>query len=379
MVKHKNLSGSREVADLVRKTSSSGLSREGESPPEQCPVLEVLLRDEYVASLPLTGSGFKTELLHSRNIADSDTDYIPNLFGNHLEFSVPEVRQIPPPRSFVRKFIHASRYLTKENGTVPEGNLKKYGKGVLVLAKDIMQARMLQHLPNPTDSMFDTVKAHPTFNYSKGVYSQDLYEFSEEEILAMCPSSVHKVTKMRNSSNIVLLTFESTLPDRVHIGPTNLMPLKGVTKRHSGSAESIDLAQAKQSKISHGAHDRESFRDHSAMATPMVSVEPAVTPSVSDLASCNEGALKMESSGDAGVTAVPQGPTVVKNAVRPEPCPPVPSRNSGNSHHSPVGRKAAVHQPKTSQLPVSSRRLIILSQVSHGQTLQKACPSAARK
>ncbi|MPC61888.1 hypothetical protein E2C01_055965 [Portunus trituberculatus] len=72
--------------------------------------------------------------------------------------------------------------------------------------------------------MFETVKAHPTSNYSKGcVYSQDLYEFPEEEILAMCPSSVQNVTKMKNSSNMVLLTFfGSTLPDRVHIGPVNL-------------------------------------------------------------------------------------------------------------------------------------------------------------
>ncbi|MPC30756.1 hypothetical protein E2C01_024025 [Portunus trituberculatus] len=156
-------------------------------------------------------------------------DYIPNV--ENLENSVLEVRRIPPPRWFVKyyrngcgNFIHASWYLAKEIGTIPEGNLKKYGKGVLVRAKDITQARMLQHLPCPTASMFETVKAHPTFNYSKGcVYSQDFYGFPEEEILAMCPSSVQKVTKMKNSSNIVLLTFfYSTLPDRVHIGLINL-------------------------------------------------------------------------------------------------------------------------------------------------------------
>ncbi|MPD03733.1 hypothetical protein E2C01_099383 [Portunus trituberculatus] len=39
----------------------------------------------------------------------------------------------------------------------------------------------------------------------------------------MCSTSVEKVTKMRNSSNMVLLTFfSSTLPERVNIGAINL-------------------------------------------------------------------------------------------------------------------------------------------------------------
>ncbi|MPC69763.1 hypothetical protein E2C01_063994 [Portunus trituberculatus] len=80
---------------------------------------EVRLALEHVASLPLAGSGFKTELLHSCNIADT-----------------PEVRQISPLRWFLAyyrngrgNFIHA-----KEISTIPEGNLKKYGNGVLVRA-----------------------------------------------------------------------------------------------------------------------------------------------------------------------------------------------------------------------------------------------------
>ncbi|MPD00342.1 hypothetical protein E2C01_095808 [Portunus trituberculatus] len=150
MVKHKKLSGSREVAELAHETSSSGLSGKEDSPPQEPPAAvscsgsssegrisaaydslvmvnvnpsfsyhalhsllkvygtvvriqlvydkdfpsnrcyvtflscdEARLAYEHVASLPLAGSGFKTELLHSRNISDSDTDYIPNLFSHY--------------------------------------------------------------------------------------------------------------------------------------------------------------------------------------------------------------------------------------------------------------------------------------------------------
>ncbi|MPC98725.1 hypothetical protein E2C01_094106 [Portunus trituberculatus] len=47
----------------------------------------------------------------------------------------------------------------------------------------------------------------------------------------MCPSSVQKVTKMRNSSNMVLLTFfGSIIPDRVLIGPINLRVRRFVSR-----------------------------------------------------------------------------------------------------------------------------------------------------
>ncbi|MPC54474.1 hypothetical protein E2C01_048393 [Portunus trituberculatus] len=241
----------------------------------------------------------------------------------------------------------------------------------------------------------------------------------------MCPSSVHKVTKMRNSYNMVLLTFfGSTLPDRVHIGPINHRvgvlfpalfsvshatvessercdgnppdltkvthavdvhfppvssePLKGLTKRHRSSAESIDLAQPKQYKVSPGTHGRKSSSDRCAMVAPMVSVQPSVTLSVSDRASCDENGLSMESSDDI-ITAVSRGPIVSKSAVQPDPRPPVTGRNSDHLHHSPLGREAVVHQTSTSQLQVSSHRLIISSQVSHRQTIPKARPSTAPK
>ncbi|MPC91455.1 hypothetical protein E2C01_086493 [Portunus trituberculatus] len=199
--------GSREVADLARETSSSGLSTKEDSPPQGPPTA--------VSCSGSSSEGRISAAYDSFLMINVNPSFSYHALHSLLKNSVPEVRQIQPPRWFVAyyrngrgNFIHASRYLAKEIGTIPEGNLKKYGKGVLMRANDITQARMLQHLPCPSDSVFEIVKAHPTFNYSKGcVYSQDLYVFPEEEILAMCPSSVQKVTKMRNSSNMVLLTF----------------------------------------------------------------------------------------------------------------------------------------------------------------------------
>ncbi|MPC45757.1 hypothetical protein E2C01_039464 [Portunus trituberculatus] len=108
MGRHKKLSGSREVADLACETSSSGLSRK--DPPPQGPPTTV------------SCSGSSSE---GRISAAYDT-----LLMN----SVQDVPQIPPPHWFVAyyrngrgNFIHAFWYLAKEIGTIPEGNLKKYG------------------------------------------------------------------------------------------------------------------------------------------------------------------------------------------------------------------------------------------------------------
>ncbi|MPC52790.1 hypothetical protein E2C01_046668 [Portunus trituberculatus] len=164
----------------------------------------------------------------------------------------------------------------------------------------------------------------------------------------------------RCDGNLPDLTKVTHVVD-VHFPPISPKPSEGLTKRHHGSVESIDLAQPKQSKVSPGAQDHQSSRNCSAMVAPMVSVQPSVTPSVSDRASCDEDGLSMESSDDI-ITAVPHGPTVSKSAVQPDPRPPMTGRNGDNSHHSPVGQKSAVHRTGTSQLPVSSRQLIIPSQ-----------------
>ncbi|MPC96397.1 hypothetical protein E2C01_091656 [Portunus trituberculatus] len=151
-----------------------------------------------------------------------------------------------------------------------------------------------------------------------------------------------------------------------------------MTKRHRGSAESIEFAQPKQSKVSPGAYDRKSSSHRSAMVAPVIFVQPPVTCSVPDRASCDEDGLNMETS-DNIVTAVSCGPPVSKSRVQPDPRPPRIGRSDDGSHPSPTSRKAAVQRPGTSQFPVSSRRLNISCQVSHGQPLQKARPSTPPK
>ncbi|MPD06397.1 hypothetical protein E2C01_102212 [Portunus trituberculatus] len=133
-----------------------------------------------------------------------------------------------------------------------------------------------------------------------------------------------------------------------------------MTKRHRGSAESIEFAQPKQSKVPPSAHDRESSRDRSAVVAPVISVQPHVTRSVPDRASCDEDGINMETSDDI-ITAVLCGPAVSKSGVKPDLRPPRTGRSDDGSHHSPASRKAAVQRSGTSQLPVSSRRLIIYS------------------
>ena len=105
---------------------------------------------DEAASLPIAGARFKAELLSSRNIADDENDYVPNLFEEALLEPAPKPKHASPPIWFVAyyrnghgNFIHASRHLAKEIGTIPRENLKKYGKGVLIRVEDVTQGKML--------------------------------------------------------------------------------------------------------------------------------------------------------------------------------------------------------------------------------------------
>ncbi|MPC70881.1 hypothetical protein E2C01_065143 [Portunus trituberculatus] len=76
--------------------------------------------------------------------------------------------------------------------------------------------------------------------------------------------------------------------------------------------------------------------DRSGMVAPVVSVQPSVTPSVSDRTSCDEDGLSMETFDDI-VTAIPRGSAVSKSGVQLDPRPLRTGRSDDGSHYSPAG------------------------------------------
>ncbi|MEO1808442.1 MAG: hypothetical protein AAFU33_26785 [Bacteroidota bacterium] len=132
-----------------------------------------------------------------------------------------ERRPKPPHWIIVRtkdersNIIKVGRYLEQKVGSISRHNLKKFGNNsLLVKAKSDIQAVMLLNLDLGRNSILQEVKPHLQFSYSKGVvFNKDIYDFDETEILEMSPECVWKVSKVPNSSMIILTFKDSVLPE----------------------------------------------------------------------------------------------------------------------------------------------------------------------
>ena len=73
------------------------------------------------------------------------------------------------------------------------------------------------------------IKSHYNFSYAKGVtFDDNIYDFTEQEILEMSPNSVWKIFKLPNSK-VVILTFGDTIVlNYIHFGNirTEVQPFK---------------------------------------------------------------------------------------------------------------------------------------------------------
>ena len=164
-------------------------------------------------------------IISSKNLAEEESDYIPELFSaTPIEPTMKREEPIP--------MWHVVSYKVDNNnslkglfnlerciGKIPEENFKKYGKGSLVKAKNNLQALMLQHFTPTEEDLISSVKPHNSFNLVRGViYSEELQAFSNEEIVELCPSNIYRVQKLKGSNSAILLFFSTKyIPDYLKI------------------------------------------------------------------------------------------------------------------------------------------------------------------
>ena len=160
-------------------------------------------------------SQWKTSLWNIKNVTENQSDYIPSYYMTNENTKVH--RPKPTPYWYIasykegqENYIVGTRCLKSSFGFLTKENMKKYEKGILIKAKDPKDAALLSNFSPDEDDAISEINSHPTFNMVKGVvYSRDLFSFSEEEILEMCPPSVYKVKKLSGNNGAILLHFNT--------------------------------------------------------------------------------------------------------------------------------------------------------------------------
>ena len=166
------------------------------------------------------------------NISFSEYDFVPRLSDLYDDDNLTSIpKNTPTPVWFIasyrrgsQNFIKGSECLERKAGTIPRGNLKHYGRKLLIKAGNEAQAILLKAFkPSPNDVIHE-ISPHRSFNNAKGiVFSDDLFDFSEEEILKRCPPNVIKVKKLNGTRNAVILTFSSPyLPEYITVNHLNI-------------------------------------------------------------------------------------------------------------------------------------------------------------
>ena len=170
-----------------------------------------------------TNSKVKCKLMNIKNVTNGNFDFIPSKVG--LAEDETKQREIPPATWYVAEVkegfenkFEAKRCLERKVGAVTPQNLKKYGRNLLIQAGDETQAMMLSEFrPHPQGNI-KRVTPHKTFNVVRGIiFDRDLYKYTETEILDICPETIYKVQKMRNSNDAIILYFSCPLPYDIRI------------------------------------------------------------------------------------------------------------------------------------------------------------------
>ena len=137
-----------------------------------------------------------------------------------------EISRTPKPPRWILingkdcfNFFKVSKFIQRRVGLISSKDIYRFNrKSILVHAKSDTQSHMLLNLPIRENEMVREVKPHFSFSYGKGViFDEDLYEFSEAEILDMCPSSVWKIKKVPRTSMMILTFEDPDIPSHIYI------------------------------------------------------------------------------------------------------------------------------------------------------------------
>lgn len=179
---------------------------------------------KYLNGHSVNDSIMRTKLFRTNNINDEPCDFIPKNEDNEVASSMN--RKLPIPVWHVATYkegrenlIRAAECIEGKVGNIPEGNLKRYGRNILIKAGNDTQGVLLSNFKPPENGNIEKITAHKTFNTFKGViFSRDLFEYSNEEILERCPSHVYEVKKLNETTHCILLIFSCDyVPDIISI------------------------------------------------------------------------------------------------------------------------------------------------------------------
>ena len=169
----------------------------------------------------INGLAVDTKLLRYSKFTPGAFDFIPvekkKLILNNLQRESPTITwYVVKYREGRENMMMASEYLEQEIGTIPQENIKRYGKSILIEAGDDSQASMLSHFQPSEESNIESITPHKTFNTLKGiVYSRELYQYTEDQILDRCPLYVYAVKKLRNNNAVLLFFSSDFIPDYI--------------------------------------------------------------------------------------------------------------------------------------------------------------------
>ena len=132
-------------------------------------------------------------------------------------------------------YFKTSKFLQKKVGSIKSSDISRFGRNcVLIHAKSKTQSYMLLNLKTDEDEIKLGIKPHLNFSYGRGVvFNRDLYDFTEEEILNMCPKEIWKVSKVPRTSMVVLTFDGPEIPsyivienERLEVKPFRQKPLQ---------------------------------------------------------------------------------------------------------------------------------------------------------